>query len=124
MNAKSSESITSNSPRLQAVVGHLLRIDGKWTIRLVILAGISFGRGAAQTGLQEPARGTAAYLDRISERGLGCNILTRLPSVSKNATYFPTPGISIGSPSTLPPASATFFMDSLISSTAITTEGY
>src|SRR5262245_56239910 len=47
-------------------------------------------------------------------------LLTRLPSVSKNDTYCPTPGISIGSPSTLPPASVTLLIDSLISSTAIT----
>ena len=34
-------------------------------------------------------------------------MLTRLPSVSKNETYWPTPGMSNGSPSTLPPASVT-----------------
>jgi hypothetical protein len=34
-------------------------------------------------------------------------MLTRLPSVSKNETYWPTPGISIGSPRTLLPASVT-----------------
>jgi len=54
----------------------------------------------------------------------GWSMLTLLPSVSKNATYNPTPGISIGSPSTLPPAFSTFFMCFLISSTAITTAGY
>ncbi len=37
-------------------------------------------------------------------------MLARLPSVSMNETYSPTPGISIGSPSTLPPAAATFLM--------------
>jgi hypothetical protein len=54
----------------------------------------------------------------------GCSMLTRLPSLSMNETYRPTPGISIGSPSTSPPASVTFFEASLISSTAITTAGY
>jgi hypothetical protein len=33
-------------------------------------------------------------------RGMGWSILTRFPSVSVNETYRPTPGISIGSPST------------------------
>jgi hypothetical protein len=35
-------------------------------------------------------------LDRFTNyaaRGSGCSMLTRLPSVSKNATYLPTPGI-------------------------------
>jgi hypothetical protein len=54
----------------------------------------------------------------------GWSMLTLLPSVSKKDTYNPTPGISIGSPSTLPPAFSTLFICSLISSTAITTEGY
>src|SRR6266705_3146355 len=54
----------------------------------------------------------------------GCSIATRLPSVSRKDTYDPTPGISIGSPSSSPPASLTFFICSLISSTATTTEGY
>src|SRR5688500_1891182 len=54
----------------------------------------------------------------------GCYMLTRLPSVSKNDTYCPMPGIFIGSPRILPPACATFFMDSLMSSTATTTDGY
>src|SRR5262245_15683845 len=31
-------------------------------------------------------------------------MLTRLPSVSRNETYLPTPGICIGSPRTLPPS--------------------
>src|SRR5690242_17108374 len=53
----------------------------------------------------------------------GCSMLIRLPSVSVNETYWPTPGISIGSPSTLPPASCTFFIDFLMSSTATTTDG-
>src|SRR4030095_15682472 len=39
---------------------------------------------------------------------MGWAMLTRLPLVSVNETYCPTPGISIGSPSTCPPASATF----------------
>ena len=48
----------------------------------------------------------------IGARFLNCAqlMLTRLPSVSKNDTYLPTPGISIGSPSTLPPVSVTFFI--------------
>jgi len=37
-------------------------------------------------------------------------MLIRLPSVSKNDTYNPTPGISHGSPSTLPPAFSTLFI--------------
>ena len=48
---------------------------------------------------------------RVVMRGNGCNILARFPSVSKNDTYCPTPGISIGSPRTLPPASATVFIE-------------
>src|SRR5215475_12222835 len=56
-------------------------------------------------------------------RGIGCSILMRLPSVSVNETYCPTPGISIGSPSTFPPASVTLLTASLISSTAITMDG-
>src|SRR5438552_284474 len=48
---------------------------------------------------------------------------TRLPSLSVNETYSPTPGMSIGSPSTVPPAFATFLVACLISSTAITTDG-
>ena len=51
-------------------------------------------------------------------------MLRRLPSVSKNATYLPTPGISMGSPSTSPPADATVFMAAPISGTAITIDGY
>ena len=39
------------------------------------------------------------------------------------ATYLPTPGISIGSPSTVPPAWRTFCIDAWMSSTEITTEG-
>jgi hypothetical protein len=37
-------------------------------------------------------------------RGMGCSMLTRLSSVSTNETYWPMPGISIGSPGTVPPA--------------------
>ena len=55
---------------------------------------------------------------------MGCSVLTRLPSVSVNETYCPTSGISIGSPSTLPPASVTFLTACWISSTAITMDGY
>src|SRR5262245_37158247 len=36
---------------------------------------------------------------------MGWSMLTRLPSVSRNETYCPTPGIAIGSPSTSPPIS-------------------
>src|SRR5262249_13128938 len=50
-------------------------------------------------------------------RGMGCSMPTRLPSVSVNETYWPTPGISIGSPSTLPPASTTYIQTCLLSST-------
>ena len=56
-------------------------------------------------------------------RGMGWSMLTRLPSVSVNETYCPTPGTSIGSPSTFPPASVTFPTDSFILSTAITMDG-
>src|SRR5215468_10312584 len=56
-------------------------------------------------------------------RGIGCSILTRLPSVSVNETYCPTPGISSGSPSTFPPAAVTLLTASVISSTAITMAG-
>src|SRR5215203_5687657 len=55
---------------------------------------------------------------------LGCSMLTRLPSVSKNETYRPTPGISIGSPRTLPPARSTRFIADTTSSTAMTIDGY
>ena len=47
-------------------------------------------------------------------------MLTRLPSVSLNETYCPTPGIAIGSPSTSPPAVVAFWTDFLMSSTAMT----
>ena len=50
-------------------------------------------------------------------------MLARLPSVSKKDTYCPTPGISIGSPSTFPPASVTPFIALRMSSTAMTTDG-
>src|SRR5262249_60416485 len=56
-------------------------------------------------------------------RGIGCSILTRLPSVSVNETYCPTPGISSGSPSTVPPASATRRPAAETSSPAINLEG-
>jgi len=49
-------------------------------------------------------------------------ISPKYPSV--NETYWPIPEISIGSPSTFPPASMTFDIAFLMSSTAITTEGY
>src|SRR5262249_14292383 len=55
--------------------------------------------------------------------GIGCSILTRFPSVSVNETYCPTPGISSGSPSTVPPASVTRLTASVRSSTAITIAG-
>ena len=64
--------------------------------------------------------GAAAFFFGI---GRGCSRLTRLPSGSANDTYAPTPGISMGSPSTCPPAPATFVIACLMSSTAITTEG-
>src|SRR5262249_53875733 len=51
-------------------------------------------------------------------------MLTRLPSVSKNETYRPTLGISMGSPSTSPPASVTRRMAASTSSTERTTDGY
>lgn len=57
-------------------------------------------------------------------RGFGCNMLTRFRSESKNETYRPTPGISIGSPSTSPPDSDIFLIAVRISATAMTTEGY
>src|SRR5215472_7126550 len=50
-------------------------------------------------------------------------MLTRLPSVSKNETYWPMLGISIGSASTSPPASMTCLIAARMSSTAITSEG-
>src|SRR5207247_10802462 len=57
-------------------------------------------------------------------RGRGCSMPVRLPSVSWNETYWPMPGISIGSPRTLPPESVTLFIDSWMSSSAMTTDGY
>jgi hypothetical protein len=73
-------------------------------------------------------RDTRPYPNFLTTKNIyerdGWSMLTLLPSVSINATYNPTPGISHGSPSTLPPASSTFFICSFISSTAITTEGY
>jgi hypothetical protein len=42
-------------------------------------------------------------------RAMGWRMLTRLPSVSVNETYRPMPGISMGSPRTLPPAPVIFF---------------
>ena len=57
-------------------------------------------------------------------RGNACSMLTRLPSLSKNETYWPIPGISTGSPRIFPPSAATFFIAFLMSVTAITTEGY
>lgn len=56
-------------------------------------------------------------------RGIGCSMLTREPSVSMKATYLPTPGISIGSPRTLPPAAVTAAIAAGMSSTAMTSEG-
>jgi len=50
-------------------------------------------------------------------------MLIRLPSVSMNETYCPTPGINTGSPSTVPPAWRTFSIAAFMLSTAITTEG-
>src|SRR5215470_1269737 len=50
-------------------------------------------------------------------------MLTRLPSVSKNDTYRPTLGISMGSPSTSPPASVTRLIAASMSSTETTTDG-
>src|SRR5215203_1030590 len=49
--------------------------------------------------------------------------LTRFRSVSKKETYFPTPGISIGSPRTSPPASPTFLIEDLMSATPMTRAG-
>src|SRR5215510_8727862 len=49
-------------------------------------------------------------------------MLTRLPSVSKNETYRPTLGISMGSPSTWPPASVTRRIAASTSSTQRTTD--
>src|SRR5262249_46477021 len=54
----------------------------------------------------------------------GCNMLTRLPSVSKNETYRPTPGICIGSPRTLPPSFPTRRIADSMSSTPMTIDGY
>jgi hypothetical protein len=54
----------------------------------------------------------------------GWSILFRLPSVSRKETYCPIPGISMGSPSTSPPALVTLVIDSRISLTPITTDGY
>src|SRR5215831_17448062 len=51
-------------------------------------------------------------------------MLTRLASVSKNETYRPTLGISMGSPSTSPPASVTRRIAASTSSTERTTHGY
>src|SRR5262249_11341812 len=56
-------------------------------------------------------------------RGLGCSILPGLPSVAGNEPYCPTPGISGGSPSTVPPASVTRLTAAVRSSTAITMAG-
>jgi ABC-2 type transport system permease protein len=56
-------------------------------------------------------------------RGSGCNTLTRFPSVSRNDAYWPMPGISIGSPKTVPPAAVIFRMASWTSFTAMTTDG-
>ena len=39
--------------------------------------------------------------------GPGCSMLWRLPSVSTNDTYWPTPGMGMGSPMTSPPAALT-----------------
>src|SRR5215207_10783433 len=44
----------------------------------------------------------------------GWSKLTRFRSVSKKETYFPTPGISIGSPRTSPPASRIFLIEALM----------
>ena len=46
-------------------------------------------------------------------------MLTRLPSVPVNETYLPTPGISIGSPSTVPPAWLTVAIKEAMLSTAM-----
>jgi hypothetical protein len=54
----------------------------------------------------------------------GCNMLTRLPSVSRNETYLPTPGICIGSPRTLPPSFPTRRIADSMSSTPMTIDGY
>src|SRR5215207_5148837 len=53
----------------------------------------------------------------------GWSKLTRFRSVSKKETYFPTPGISIGSPRTSPPASPTFLIEALMSATPMTRAG-
>src|SRR5829696_5048933 len=53
----------------------------------------------------------------------GWSKLTRFRSVSKKETYFPTPGISIGSPRTSPPASRIFLIEALMAATPMTTAG-
>src|ERR1700745_3856969 len=74
--------------------------------------------------VQEAERVVVYDFGRTVMRGAGCRMHTRLPSGSTTETYCPTPGISIGSPSTLPPAAVTLFMDSWMSSTAMTTDGH
>gem|GEM_PF-6777624 len=50
-------------------------------------------------------------LTRGQLSGEGSSMLILFPSVSTNGTYFPTPCISIGSPSTVPPNCRTFSID-------------
>ena len=57
--------------------------------------------------LGRPARPDHPGFGACQLRGTGCCMLTRLPSVSVNDTYRPTPGISVGSPSTFTPAAVT-----------------
>src|SRR5262249_9099080 len=56
--------------------------------------------------------------------GMGWSMAPRFFSVSKKDTYLPTPGISLGSPSTSPPAASTFAIAARTSSTAMTMFGY
>jgi hypothetical protein len=60
------------------------------------------GRACARASraLTECAAGAGAAEGDQAGRVNGCSMLTRLPSVSMNDTYWPMPGISIGSPST------------------------
>ena len=60
------------------------------------------GEGRYPTESTHPDHGRLRYADfgACQLRGMGWSMLTRLPSVSVNETYCPTPGISTGSPST------------------------